>query len=262
MSYFAIFCIRSAALLQYRAAAMAGLATQFFWAFMYVMIFKAFYSEARTLEPLSLAQTLTFIWVGQSIMPLLPWRSDKDTESQIRSGQVAYELIRPVHLYGVYYARSLALRLTPMLMRCLPIWVIAGFFLDLQAPVSWVACVWFAISVLLATLLSASITTAAAITLFWTLSGDGIKRLLPHCASLLSGNLIPLPLFPSWMQGFLNVQPFRGIIDIPCRIYTGVIPLSEVPMYLGFQVGWTLVFVYAGHLLLGKATSRLSIQGG
>lgn len=260
--YLAIFCIRAKALLQYRAAALAGLATQFFWALIYVMIFKAFYASTSAREPLSLAQTLTFVWIGQSIMPLLPWRSDKDIETQIRTGQVAYELIRPLHLYGVYFAKSLALRLTPTLMRASPIWIIAGFFFDLQAPASPAACLGFIASVLFAALLSASISALAGITLFWTLSGDGIKRLLPHCASLLSGNLIPLLLFPSWMQGFLNLQPFRGIIDIPCRIYTGVISSHDIPLYLGFQLAWAFIFVCIGNLLLSRATHRIAIQGG
>jgi ABC-2 type transport system permease protein len=260
--YLAIFCTRSAALFQYRAAAFAGLCTQFFWSLIFVMVYKAFYAGTSAQEPLSLAQTLTFVWLGQSIMPLLPWRSDRMIETQIRSGSVAYELVRPLHLYGVYYAKSLALKLIPMLMRSFPIWIIAGIFLDLSAPVSWIACLGFGASVLCATLLSASIITIAGITLFWTLSGDGIKRLLPTCASLLSGNLIPLPLFPSWMQGFLNWQPFRGIIDIPCRIYTGVIPSEQIFFYLCFQLIWALLLIGFGNALLNRATRRLIIQGG
>lgn len=260
--YFAIFKIRSSALLQYRAAAFAGICTQLFWAIVTVMVFKAFYKGSTAKEPLTLAQTLTFIWVGQSIMPLLPWRSDRMIEEQIRSGQVVYELARPLRLYGVYYAKSFALKLIPMVMRCFPIWIIAGFFLELTAPVSWIACLAFGASVLCATLLSASITALAGIILFWTLTADGIRRLLPNIASFLSGVIIPLPLFPTWMQGFLDWQPFRGIIDIPCRIYTGVIPAQEILLYLGFQLGWTLLLIGLGNFLLNRATRRLIIQGG
>ena len=260
--YFAIFKIRSAAILQYRSAAAAGICTQFFWGFISIMIFKAFYKEANTSEPLSLTQTLSFVWLAQSLVPLLPWHADRDVAAQIRTGQVAYELLRPISLYGNYLTRAIALRLIPLSMR-LPIFLcIVGFFFELQAPASWISGLGFLSAALLAMLLSATLTTFIGITLFWTLSGAGINRLLPHTASLLSGTLVPLPLFPTSIQPFLNWQPFRGIVDIPCRIYTGVIPTSEIPFYLSFQLAWSALFIVFGIYLLKCAQKRLVIQGG
>ena len=261
-AYFAIFKIRAATLFQYRSAAFAGICVQFFFGLVSIMIFKAFYAGATLKEPLSLAQTMTFVWLSQSLIALLPWHPDRDIESQIKSGQVAYELARPLHLYGIYFAKSLAIRLIPLILRCLPIYVIAGFFLELQRPVSLISFPGFIASLVLAIFLSAAITAFVSITLFWTLSGDGIKRFLPNCVSILSGTMIPLPLFPSWMQPFLNWQPFRGIVDIPCRLYTGVIPTDQIFYFLGFQLVWTLLLIYGGKSLLHRATQRLSIQGG
>ena len=105
-------------------------------------------------------------------------------------------------------------------------------------------------------------TTLVSISLFWTLSGEGIQRLLPHFAVLLSGMVVPLLLFPSWMQPFLNIQPFRGIMDIPCRLYTGVIPVSETLYYLGFQLAWICILVLIGQRLIQKAIRQFVIQGG
>ena len=99
-------------------------------------------------------------------------------------------------------------------------------------------------------------------TLFWTMSGEGIQRILPHLSLLLSGLIVPLPLFPEWMQPLLNVQPLRGIVDIPCRIYTGIIAMSDVPFYLGFQLAWSLVAIVIGRVLMGRALKRIEIQGG
>ena len=260
--YFAILKMRVAAIAQYRSAAFAGICAQLFWGFISIMIFKAFYSGVSTPEPLSLVQTLTFVWLGQTLVPLLPWHPDREIEAQIRSGQVAYDLIRPVNLYATYLTKSFALRLTPLLMRSIPFFLIVILFLELKAPHSPLAGLGFVCSVCLATLLSAVITALTGVTLFWTLSGTGINRMLPHCASLLSGNFIPLPLFPSWLQPFLSWQPFRGIVDIPCRIYTGVIPEHQISFYLGFQLAWALVFIWLGNTLLSRSLKRLVVQGG
>ena len=139
---------------------------------------------------------------------------------------------------------------------------VAWLFFGLPLPASGAAGVAFGVSVLIAAFLSSAITTMKLITLFWTLSGEGIQRLLPSVALLFSGMIVPLPLFPGWLQPFLNIQPFRGIIDIPCRFYTGVIPLNEALYYIGFQLFWTLVFVLFGKLLLNKALKHFVVLGG
>ena len=55
-------------------------------------------------------QVLVYIWLGQALLALLPWNVDKEIAEQIRSGGVAYELLRPVDLYGFWFARTLAFR--------------------------------------------------------------------------------------------------------------------------------------------------------
>lgn len=259
--YFAILKIRMKTLLQYRSAAFAAICTQLFWALLNVMVFRAFYAGTSS-ETFSLPQAITFIWLGQALLQVIPWSIDKEIEAQVKNGNIAYELIRPVHLYGLWLARSFALRSIPTLIRCFPIFLIGGLWLGLSPPVSWGAGFVFAFSVLFALFLSSALTTLVLISLFWTISGEGIQRLMPHFTLLFSGILVPLPLFPSWMQSFLNLQPFRGVMDIPCRLYTGMIPLSEAVYYLAFQLAWTLFFIFLGKQLMNKALKKIAIQGG
>jgi ABC-2 type transport system permease protein len=250
------------ALFQYRSAAIAGLFTQFFWAVIKIMIFTAFFSQSTAAQPISLEQAITFIWLGQALLQLLPWTIDKDLEAQVKSGSIAYELLRPLHLYGLFYFKSLAMRSIPTLLRGMPVFILASLTGSLSAPVSWEAGCVFVLSLGCALLLSSAINTLVIISLFWTLSGEGIQRLLPHVTIVLSGMVVPLPLFPDWMQPFLSIQPFRGVIDIPCRIYTGIIPLAEAGLYLGFQLLWFVVLAWMGKGLMRKAVKQFVIQGG
>lgn len=260
--YLAIFKCRFSSLFQYRLAAFAGLTTQIFWGFIKMMIFSAFYAETFSSQPLSLSEAITFIWLGQALLQLVPWNFDKEVEVQIRNGNVAYEMIRPLDLYGYWYFKALAMRFVPTFLRSLPLFTMAGLFFGLSSPASSLSLLAFFVSVLFSLLLSAAITTFVMITFFWTISGEGIMRLLPHIAMLLSGLVVPLPLFPSWMHPFINAQPFRGIIDIPSRLYTGVIPPSEAFFYFAFQLGWTLLFFLLGKMLLNRAIKSFVIQGG
>lgn len=260
--YLAIFMCRLSALFQYRAAAIAGLCTQIFWGFVKIMILEAFYAQSTSPQPISLEQAITFVCLGQALLQLVPWTIDKEIEAHIKNGNVAYELIRPLDLYWHWFFRSMALRLVPTFMRCFPLFLVAGLFMGLSSPESWTAGIAFGISVIFSVLLSSAISTLVVITLFWTISGEGLLRLLPHIAMALTGLLVPLPLFPDWMQPFLSLQPFRGVIDIPSRLYTGVIPANDVAYYLGFQILWTAILIISGKWLMSKATRRFVIQGG
>lgn len=260
--YLAILKCRFSALFQYRAAALAGLATQVFWGVIKVMIIQAFYAQSTRPQPITLAQTITFIWIGQALLQLLPWNADKDVEAQVKNGNVAYELVRPLDLYWLWFFRAMAMRIVPTLLRCIPLFIIAGMFFGLQAPASLLSTLAFGFSLILAVFLSSAITTLVIISLFWTISGEGIQRLIPHTVVLLSGMVVPLPLFPDWMKPFLDIQPFRGIIDIPSRLYTGVIPEDQALFYLTFQAVWVLAIILFGRWLLGKGIKQIAIQGG
>lgn len=260
--YLALLRVRLAALFQYRMIAFAGFFTQVFWGILKMMIVTAFYRESTMAQPITVEQAVTFIWLGQALLQLLPWSIDKELEAQVKSGQIAYELIRPIELYGLFFCRSFAIRSIPTVMRGIPLFLFAGLFFFLPPPVSLGAGIVFVLSLFCSVLLSSAITTLVVISLFWTLSGEGIVRLLPHTAVVLSGLVVPLPLFPDWMQPFLSFQPFRGVIDIPCRLYTGIIPLSESLFYLGFQLMWFFLLALLGKYLMQRAVKQFVVQGG
>jgi len=140
--------------------------------------------------------------------------------------------------------------------------VVAGLFLGLQLPPSAASAGAWALATIAALLLSCVLSTLMSISLLWTISGEGVGRLTLAASYLLSGVLVPLPLYPDWTQSVLAALPFRGLMDIPFRLYMGHIPPEEVLQLLGHQLGWTLAFIVLGRWLLTRATRRIVIQGG
>jgi len=260
--YPAILSARFRVLLQYRAAALAGFGTQVFWGLMRVMIFTAFYRSTSAPQPMTLPETINYIWLGQALLLLVPFRLDQDVMQLIRTGNVAYEMLRPVDLYWLWYSRGVALRAAPTLLRSVPMLIVAGLFFGLQLPASWAAAAAFVASLLTALLLTTAIGTLSTIVLFWTISGEGFIRLIPLVTWFFSGIVIPLPLLPDWAQPILNVLPFRGIIDVPFRLYMGHIPAAQAPGLVAFQLAWTALIIATGRMLLSRGTRRLVVQGG
>jgi len=84
--YLTLFGARFRALLQYRAAAVAGLGTQFFWGLIRIMIFEAFYRSTATQQPMTLGEVVSYVWLSQAMFHLIPFRMDRETVAKIRDG--------------------------------------------------------------------------------------------------------------------------------------------------------------------------------
>jgi ABC-2 type transport system permease protein len=269
--YRAIVSARFRMLLSYRAAAVAGVWTQVIFGLVLIMIYEGFYrSSSVAAQPMAFSQVVSYVWLNQALLAMLPWNADPDVRAMVRSGGVAYELCRPVDLYGLWYARAIAHRTAPTVLRAVPMAVIAGVGLPLiglsewrlAAPPSLVAGAGFAVALGSALVLACAISTLVNISLMWTLSGDGIVMLLSTAVSLLSGLVIPLPLLPEWAQPILRWLPFAGLSDLPCRIYNGHIAAGALGVVLARQLGWTIALVALGRWLIGRGLRRIVVQGG
>lgn len=261
-AYWSLFSARFRVLLQYRAAALAGFGTQLFFGFVRVMVFAAFYQSSDAVQPMSYPEVVTYIWLGQAMLLIVMFGVDAEVQQMIRSGTVAYELVRPLDLYGLWYCRTLALRVGPLVLRAVPMFVVAGLFLGLQAPPTLACAFLWVISTAGALLLSSAIGTLLTISLLWTISGEGASRLAPALIFIFSGMIVPLPLWPDWLQPLFNFLPFRGMADVPFRIYMGHIPPNAALYAIAHQAVWTLFFVVLGRYVLARGTRKLVVQGG
>ncbi len=259
--YAAVLSARFRLLLQYRAAALAGFGTQLFWGLIRMMIFTAFIEHAADRSPMTLQQVVGYIWLGQAFLMLIPFRGDADIEQQIRTGNVAYEMLRPIDLYLYWYCRGLANRIAPTMLRCVPMLVIATLVGWLHWPDARTLMA-FAAAMVGAVLLSSAIGTLMTITFFWTISGQGLNRLVLAVMWVFSGIVVPLPMFPDWLQPVLNALPFRGLQDIPFRLFTGHLPVSQAWHVVLHQLAWTVALVMLGRWLIARASRRLVVQGG
>ena len=106
-AYRALVSVRFRMLLQYRTAAFAGFVTQLFWGAIRLMILAAFYAAATRPQPISLPELIPYVWLGQALLGLLPWNVDQEIAASVRTGGVAYEMLRPIDLYLNWFARTL-----------------------------------------------------------------------------------------------------------------------------------------------------------
>jgi len=271
LPYLGIFKIRLIAGMQYRAAAWAGVATQFFWGGIQLIVFHAFYESAGlnapgAVAPMGFGQLADFVWMRQAFLALVMlWSMDPELLEMIASGNVAYELTKPLSLYAFWFTRILAYRLSRTVLRCFPIFIVAfllpgawGFHL----PGSLEALALFIPSLALAALLVTALSMLTCLLTFVSLSPHGARLLLGVVGEFLMGSIIPIPFMPPSLQLVTALLPFRYTADFPFRLYSASISGNEALLGLGMQVFWLLAMVGIGLLGFRAAMRRLVIQGG
>jgi ABC-2 type transport system permease protein len=266
--YLAVLSARFSLMLQYRTAAWAGVATQFWFGAIRVMILAAFYASSTGKAPLSLTQSVTYVWLGQAFLAMLPWAADPDIATAANSGDVGYERLRPIDTYFLWFARALAWRIANTSLRAGPVFVLAAIGMPLlglhqwawQMPASTSAAVLFVVSIVLTALLSSAMTVIlnVVVTALKTVRAASLSMSL---VNLFSGLVIPLALMPGWAQPFLFWQPFAGLADIPYRIYFGNLNGLHAIEGLAAQTLWIVLIVLGGRAWLANVIARIDMQG-
>jgi ABC-2 type transport system permease protein len=268
--YRALFSIAFQQHLQYRVAAVAGAVTNIAFGFFRIFLLTAFYSAAAASQPMTLAQVYSYIWFGQVLFGVLPLTGLMGPDAdEIRSGDIAYRLTRPVSLWGFTYARALAQKAAALASRSLvqiavlfallPALGLHRFSMGLpvlnQLP-------FLAASLALTVLLSAALHSVVTMSSFWTISPRGSASLAYAVISLFSGLLVPLAFFPPTLRGLADLLPFRAVYDTPAMLYAGTLTVRQACLGLGHQIIWLGATIALGAWLARRGTARLEVAGG
>ncbi|MFW5776126.1 MAG: ABC transporter permease [Spirochaetota bacterium] len=269
-TYAALFSMVFQQHLQYRVAAVAGAVTNIAFGFFRLFLLTAFYRATDAPQPMALPELYSYLWFGQvmfSVMPILGILGP-DAE-EIRTGDVAYRLTRPVSIFSFYFARVLGQKTTALCTRSaiqlvalivlFPLFGIAE--LGMRPPELGLLPL-LVVSLAPAVLLSAAIHTFIHMTGFWTISTRGSATVSYSIIALFSGLLVPLAFFPPVIGTLARFLPFRGIYDTPATLYNGTVGMTEALLGIGHQIVWICVVVALGNALARAGAARLEIAGG
>jgi len=247
---------------QYRGAVLGGLICQVFFGLILVAIYRALYAGKP--QPIPLSHVTTYVWLQQAFFRML-LATDPELQDKIRTGAIAYDLCRPLDLYGYYYARITAQKLTGSILRALPLLAFAsllpegwGLSLPASVPALLTALTGLALGLLCVSAME-NITMGFTMR---TLDPRGMQGMLNLLMMTLSGNILPLTLFPDSWQRAITLLPYAQLLDTPIRLYTGEYSIGAAPGALLIQAGWTLLLIAAGCVFWRTNQRKLVIQGG
>lgn len=261
-AYIAIFRMRLKMETQYRGAVIGGVLCQMFFGLILVALYRALYAGRPQALPLS--SVITYVWLQQAFFRMV-LSSDGDLADKIRTGAIAYDLCRPLNLYGYYYLRAMAMKLMGSLLRAIPMLVLAILLPDgwgIAAPQSLPHLLAGLFGLLLGLLCVCALENITMAITMRTLDSRGMQAMLNLLMMILSGNILPLTLFPDSWQKVITLLPYAQLLDAPIRLYTGEWALSQFPRVLCIQGAWIVLLVALGLYFWRQNQKRIVLQGG
>jgi ABC-2 type transport system permease protein len=248
--------------LQYRGAMIGGILCQMFFGIVLVALYNALYEGKPQSVPIE--NVATYVWLQQAFFRMM-LASDTELTDKIRSGDVSYDLCRPVNMYAFYYARVAAQKLMGSLMRAVPMLIMAAFLpkgWGISPPGSALGLFLSLPALALGLLCVCALENITVAFTMKTLDPRGMQALLNLLMMTLSGNLLPLTLFPDSWQKVIRFFPYAQLMDAPIRLYTGDFAVSDALGIYALQGFWAVVLIALGMSMWNANKKRMIVQGG
>lgn len=264
-SYLSYFRLRFITNLQYRMEAIAGICTQLFFALIFIMVYLAFYESGGNV-PMNWQELVNYLWLHQALFALVyPFDRESELLSMIKNGNLAYELVRPQNFYFKWYVKMLAKRLVAVLLRFVPLIILAISLPEpfhLSGPYSINNFIIFIVALVLGLFLVTALNLFMHILTMFTLDEKGAMTTYSVIADIFMGGTVPIPFFPTWLKHIAEFLPFRFIGDFPFRIYSNSIPLEEGYILIIGSIIWIIITISLGYLISRVSLRKAVIQGG
>lgn len=246
----------------YPAATIAGLFTNTVFGFMRAYVLLALFQYRELIGGYDTTATLTYTWLTQAmIMTVFIW-GWTDLALRIRSGDIATDLVRPVHPLRAALAFDIGRAVYHALFRGIPPLLIGAAAFQLTSPADPLVWIAFVASMGLAVATSFAFRVLYNLPALWLLDHRGPMVLGALVASLFSGFFIPVSFFPDWLASVARATPFPSMLQIPVDIFVGVTSGSEILLALASQLAWAVALLFLAHYLFSLGLRRLVVQGG
>ena len=207
------------------------------------------------------ADALTYTWVTQALIMMIAMWNWVDLATRIQTGDIVTDLQRPIDLQAAYLARTRAAPLYQLLARGLPPFIVGALVYDLKFPESigqWLA---FAVSLVLAVIVSFGMRFIVNLFAFWVLDWRGLARPLERCSTTVAlGFAIPhRVLSRRGPRSCSPVLPWASMIQTPIDVFLGRRTGPTLAERLALQVFWAIALLGLGRRILrarGRATRR------
>lgn len=242
-----------------RTRFLIGIGSYFIYVSVYAAIYRAIYAGQASVGGLSSREALTYVAVAWVLRSLYTNTLDREVTEDVRRGDIALSLLRPVDYPWSRLASAAGEALVRAMLFTLPAAAVIASVYRVQSPQGLLPTLGFLLGTVLAFVVYSQLNLLVGLTAVFTEHTIGVQRAKNAMVDLLGGVLIPLTFFPGWAQTALAWLPFQAITYTPVAMYLGQL---DILRGLAVQLIWVLVLFALLRRLWRRALDQLTVQGG
>ena len=253
--------------LAYRGAVFLWAFISMFSSFISYFLWMAIYgsSETGVIGNLTQNEMVVYIFMVYITSSLVSISISTWIGYDVVEGRVAMNLIKPIDYRLSLISEALGDMIYHLILPGVFIWTaleLYKVFVLGMPPVSVSTIALYLCSVFMSFLIYVLFDFCFGMIAFFTTYIFGLRMAKTALLSFLTGQLIPISLFPEVVQRVFDFMPFSSMIYTPVMIYLGKYSGQELAFALGRQLIWILILYWMGSLIWEKVTRRLVVLGG
>lgn len=253
--------------LAYRGAVFLWAFISMFSSFISYFLWMAIYgsSETGVIGNLTQNEMVVYIFMVYITSSLVSISISTWIGYDVVEGRVAMNLIKPIDYRLSLISEALGDMIYHLILPGIFIWTgleLYKVFVLGMAPVSVSTVVLYLFSVLMSFLIYVLFDFCFGMIAFFTTYIFGLRMAKTALLSFLTGQLIPISLFPEVVQRIFDFMPFSSMIYTPVMIYLGKYSGAELSWALGRQFVWIVLLYWLGSVIWKQVTKRLVVLGG
>lgn len=248
--------------LAYRAANLAGIATNVFFGAVYVLVYRALFSGRGEVGGFTVNDTVTYAILAQALLMVMSAFGNRELSQAIVKGTIAVDLARPIDFYLYWAAVDLGRAIYYFCFRAVPTFLLGALLFGAERPARPQDWLLFFAAMVLGMLVSFAFRFVTNSFAFWTSDARGVLYLTNTIVMFFSGFIVPLNFFPPWLAAIANALPFRGLAQAPINVYLGKMNGPDLMSFALQQIAWLVVLTLAGRFMLTRMIRRVTLAGG
>lgn len=249
----------------YRMDTMMHLVSSLFAILIQTTIWRAIYqgnSEmASNVGNVSMQEMLTYSIIGSCVSLLVSNGIIGRLSQKISSGEIAMDLIKPIHLARYMFAESAGSTMFRLIFELVPVVVFGVAIFGLISPtVADIAM--FTLILCNSIVLFYLMNFICGLFAFWYIISWHTQSIFQIVMSLCSGSILPLWFFPEAVSRIFGLLPFQLVYYAPISVFLGKRTFEDQLGIFGMQLVWIVLLGWLMKRIWAKAVRKLVIQGG
>jgi ABC-2 type transport system permease protein len=224
------------------------------------MVWVALYTRNAAPSDLPLHAVITYSTVAMLMGLVMDIDQTRALHDKLHDGSIATDFMKPISVPLYLFADGSGEVLFHAVL-IVPSLLLALIIVHIDVPSPPVLAAFF-LSFALGYLVGFFVNFIVNCIAFWTLEIHAARLIVTWVSDLFGGEIIPLVIFPAFLQRIAFALPFAAMFSTPLLIYVGVIKPERYAEVIGLQVLWLAVLALAGTLLWRAGAKRVIVQGG